>query len=225
VTFPEPAAVLFDIDGTLVDSNYLHVDAWTRAFFAAGHPVDVWRLHRRIGMGSSQLVAELLGDDADALGQLVEKGHGEEYARRGEELRPFDGAADLVRAVAGRGAKAVLATSAVPEELERLRAVLRIDDAVAEIVSAQDVEAAKPEPDLVQVALRRAGVPASRALFVGDSVWDVEAAGRAGVGCVGVLTGGFGAAELSDAGAIAVYDDCAALLAELDASPIGALLR
>jgi HAD superfamily hydrolase (TIGR01509 family) len=217
-------AVLFDIDGTLVDSNYLHVDAWTRAFFTVGHPVDTWKTHRRIGMGSDQLLAELLGDDADELGERAKKLHGEEYAQRAAHLREFAGAADLVRAVAARRAKAVLATSAVPEELERLRAVLGIDDAVAEIVSAEDVEKAKPAPDLVEVALARAEVPAARAIFVGDSVWDVEAAGRAGVACVGLLSGGFGKAELEAAGAIAVYDDPAALLADLDGSPIGKLL-
>ena len=217
-------AVLFDIDGTLVDSNYLHVDAWTRAFLTAGHPVDSWKIHRRMGMGSERLLDELLEGDVDALGERSKELHSQEYAERAGHLRPFDDAAALVRAVAARGAKAVLATSAVPEELERLRAVLDVDDAIAEVVSAEDVEQAKPAPELVEVALERAGVPPECAIFVGDSVWDVEASRRAGVPCIGLLSGGFGKAELEAAGAIAVYDDAAALLACLDESPIGVLI-
>src|SRR3978361_263839 len=103
-------AALFDIDGTLVDSNYLHVDAWTRAFLAVGHPVDSWKIHRRIGMGSAQLLDELLEDDADRLGEPSKELHSKEYAERAGDLRAFDGAPELVRAVADRGAKAVLAT-------------------------------------------------------------------------------------------------------------------
>lgn len=122
--------------------------------------------------------------------------------------------------MAQRGAKVVLASSAAPDELDRLRTILDIEDTVAEFTAAQDVEAAKPEPDLVHVALQRAGVTADRAVFVGDTVWDVQAAGKAGVPCVGVLSGGISAAELTVAGAVAVYDDCRALLRELDTSPL-----
>jgi HAD superfamily hydrolase (TIGR01509 family) len=219
----EPGAVLLDIDGTLVDSNFLHVHAWVQAFDEAGHPVDAWRVHRRIGMGSGRLISELLGDDADRLTARVKDGHTERYAALTGLLRRFDGARELVRALAGRGAAVVLSTSAAPEEVERLRAVLDVDD-VVEITGAEDVEEAKPEPDLVQAALDRAGVPAGRAVFVGDSVWDVEAAARAGVPCVGLLSGGTSEAELRDAGAVAVYADAAALLAGLDASPLAAVL-
>jgi phosphoglycolate phosphatase-like HAD superfamily hydrolase len=128
-----------------------------------------------------------------------------------------------VAAVARRGAKVVLATSAAPDELEVLRSILDIEDAVAEITSATDVETAKPEPDLVHVALQRAGVSANRAVFVGDTVWDVQACGKAGVACVGVLSGGISESELTGAGAVAVYEDCRALLRELDASPLAAV--
>jgi HAD superfamily hydrolase (TIGR01509 family) len=219
----ETGAVLLDIDGTLVDSNFLHVHAWVQAFDEAGHPVDAWRVHRRIGMGSGRLIGELLGDDADRLTEQVKDGHTERYAALTGLLRPFDGARELVRALAGRGAAVVLSTSAAPEEVERLRAVLQVDD-VVEITGAEDVEEAKPEPDLVQAALDRAGVPAGRAVFVGDSVWDVEAAARAGVPCVGLLSGGTSEAELREAGAVAVYADAAALLADLDTSPLAAVL-
>jgi HAD superfamily hydrolase (TIGR01509 family) len=215
-----PGAVLFDIDGTLVDSNYVHVNAWLHAFRAVGHPVDAWRVHRGQGMGSSQLLATLLGEAAEQIGPQAKQHHSEHYRQTSDLLRTFDGARELVAAVAQRGVKIVLASSATPDELDRLRTILDIEDTVAEFTAAQDVEAAKPEPDLVHVALQRAGVTADRAVFVGDTVWDVQAAGKAGVPCVGVLSGGISAAELTMAGAVAVYDDCRALLHELNTSPL-----
>jgi HAD superfamily hydrolase (TIGR01509 family) len=219
-----PTAVLLDIDGTLVDSNFLHVHAWVQAFTEVGHPVDAWRVHRRIGMGSGRLIGELLGDDADRLGDDAKERHTARYAELAGLLRPFDGARDLVRTLADRGVRVVLSTSAAPEELEKLRATLDVDDLV-QVTGAQDVDEAKPEPDLVHAALDLAGVPADRAVFVGDSVWDVEAAVRAGVPCIGVLSGGTSEAELRDAGAAAVVEDVAALLRDLDATRVGALLR
>jgi HAD superfamily hydrolase (TIGR01509 family) len=218
-----PGAVLFDIDGTLIDSNYAHVNAWLQAFHAVGHPVDAWRIHRGQGMGSSQLLATLLGEAAEQLGPQTEQHHSAYYLQAAHLLRAFDGARDLVAAVAQRGARVVLATSAAPDELEVLRRILDIEDAVAEITAAEDVAAAKPEPDLIHLALHRARVTADRAVFVGDTVWDVQACAKAGVGCVGVLTGGISAGELTEAGAVAVYDDCRALLRELDASPLAAV--
>jgi HAD superfamily hydrolase (TIGR01509 family) len=224
-TSTRPGAVLFDIDGTLVDSNFLHVHAWTRAFADAGHPVDAWRTHRAIGMGGSQLLAELLGDDADRLGDQAKQGHTDRYAELTPLLRPFDGARELVQAVSDRGAVVVLATSAPPEELEHLLAVLDLDDTLDAVTGDEDVDAAKPEPDLVQVALDKAGCSAESSVFVGDSRWDVVAATRAGVPCVGLLSGGTSAAELTEAGAIAVYDDVAALLADLDDGPLAVTWR
>jgi HAD superfamily hydrolase (TIGR01509 family) len=220
-----PGAVLFDIDGSLVDSNYLHVHAWTQAFTDAGHPVDAWRNHRAIGMGSRQLLDELLGDDADRLGDQVKKGHADGYAALAPLLRPFDGARELVQAVSQRGAVVVLATSAPPEELEHLHAVLDLGDTVDAVTGAVDVEEAKPDPELVRTALDKAGCAPESSVFVGDSRWDVVAAQRAGVPCVGLLTGGTSAAELTEAGAIAVYDDAAALLRDLDSSPLAVTWR
>lgn len=218
-----PGAVLFDIDGTLVDSNFLHVHAWVRAFHQADHPVDAWRIHRSIGMGSGLLLDDLLGEETAArIGDQVKEAHSAGYAELADLQRVFPGARELVRAVAGHDARTVLATSAAPAELERLRRVLDLDDVVTGITSDQDVEDAKPEPDLVQAALDIADVRPEHAVLVGDAVWDVESAARAGVTCVGVLTGGTGAAELRDAGAVAVYDDVAALLAGLDDSPLAA---
>ena len=215
-----PGAVLFDIDGSLVDSNFLHVQAWTLAFVDAGHPVDGWRIHRAIGMGSSQLLSELLGDDAERLGEQVKQGHTDRYAEMTPLLRAFDDARGLVRAVSDRGAVTVLATSAPPEELERLLKVLDLEDVLDAVTGGEDVEEAKPEPELVETALEKAGVEAGTSVFVGDSVWDVIASSRAGVPCVGLLSGGTSAAELTEAGAVAVYDDAAHLLRELDSSPL-----
>jgi HAD superfamily hydrolase (TIGR01509 family) len=218
-----PGAVLFDIDGTLVDSNYLHVNAWLRALQAVGHPVDAWRIHRGQGMGSSELLDTLLGAAAEQVGSRAKQRHTELYKQSSQLLRVFDGARELVAAVAQRGVKVVLATSAAPDELEVLRSILDVEDDVAEITAAEDVESAKPAPDLVHSALQRAGVTADRAVFVGDTVWDVQACGKAGVACVGVLTGGISVTELTDAGAVAVYEDCRALLRDLDASPLAAV--
>ncbi|MCK6210580.1 HAD family hydrolase [Georgenia sp. EYE_87] len=217
-----PGAVLLDADGTLVDSNYLHVDAWSRAFAQVGHPVDAWRIHRRIGMGSELLVPELLGEDAAReVGARVRELHADLYGRTADRLRRLDGVVELVRALHERGQRVVVSTSASPDELEHLRRVLDLD--VDGVTAAADVEDAKPAPDLVRAALDTAGVTADRAVFVGDSVWDVEACGRAGVPCVGVLTGGISAAELTDAGAVAVYRSVAELGERLDDSPLARL--
>ena len=207
-----PDAVLFDIDGTLVDSNYLHVHAWSDAFAEVGHPVPSWRIHRAIGRDSTGLLEALLGeDDAERLGERATEVHGRRYAELADRLRVLPGVHDLLDALSAAGIAVVLATSAPPEELEKLRAVLDIEPDLTAVTDADDVETAKPAPDIVGVALERAGTPADRAVFVGDTVWDVAAAKRAGVPCVGLRSGGVGEAELTDAGAVAVYDDIAAL--------------
>jgi HAD superfamily hydrolase (TIGR01509 family) len=216
-------AALFDIDGTLVDSNYVHVNAWQRAFHKVGRQVDAWRIHRAIGMGSPQLLSALLGEAAEKLGDEAKRLHSDFYRQAATVLRPFEHAHDLVTEVSRRGVAVVLATSAAPDELALLRSLLDVEDTVAAITSSKDVKVAKPEPELVQVALDRVGVPPDRAVFVGDTVWDVIAANRAGVPCVALLSGGISGAELTDAGAVAVYDDAAALLRELDRSVLADL--
>ncbi|GGF40295.1 HAD family hydrolase [Subtercola lobariae] len=215
--------MLFDIDGTLVDSNYLHVHAWSLALADLSHPVDDWRIHAGIGLDSAKLLDALLGDEVDRLGDKASDGHSERYASLATELRPFAHARELLFAVADRGVRVVLATSAPEDELKKLRAALDSEDALHAVTSADDVETAKPEPDVITVALEKAGVAADRALMVGDTVWDVAASALAGVRCIGVKSGGIGADELRDAGAIAVYDDVAALLDALDSSPIADL--
>ncbi|SDW56872.1 haloacid dehalogenase superfamily, subfamily IA, variant 3 with third motif having DD or ED/haloacid dehalogenase superfamily, subfamily IA, variant 1 with third motif having Dx(3-4)D or Dx(3-4)E [Amycolatopsis xylanica] len=219
------SAVLFDVDGTLVDSVYLHTCAWSRAFSEAGHPVDAWRVHRSIGMGGSQLLENLVGEKLAAeIGDRVQDRHTELYLAESALLRPFARARELVSALAGRGARVVLATSAAPEEASRLREVLKLDDVVTAITTGEDVDTAKPDPELVEVALDRAGVPAGEAIFVGDAMWDVIAAKKVGVPTIGLCCGGTGEAELREAGAVAVYQDPADLFRNLDDSPLAGYL-
>lgn len=214
------SAVLFDIDGTLVDSNYLHVDAWDRAFVAAGRPVAVWRIHRAIGMDATVLLESLLGEDADVIGERVKDEHDRLYAGMADRLRPIPGARELLTELAHRGHTLVLATSAPQHELDTLLKVLDADRAIDVVTSGQDVSTAKPAPDIIEVALAKARAHAGSSWMVGDSVWDVEAAARAGVACIGVRSGGYGAEELLSAGAVAVYDDVADLVQKLDSSPL-----
>lgn len=217
-------AVLFDVDGTLVDSNYLHIHAWMRAFDAEQVDVEAWRIHRCIGMDGTTLVKTLAGDGAGQ-GQLdqLKNLHSEFYRESTHLLAPLPGARDLLRRVADLGLQVVLATSAPDDELRTLREVLDCDDVVSEVTSSEDVDTAKPQPDIVEVALDRAGVTAAQAVFVGDAVWDCEAARRVELTSIGVLTGGVSRGELSEAGAAAVFEDAAELLAHLDSTPIGAL--
>ncbi|MFE0631720.1 HAD family hydrolase [Streptomyces sp. NPDC058864] len=214
-------AALFDMDGTLVDTNYLHAVSWWEAFRQAGHTVSMADIHRCIGMGSDHLLERLLGKERDhGEDDMISDAHKALYGAYGPALAPLDGAADLLRAVAARGFRVVLATSADAKELAVMRAALDADDVIADATSKDDVSASKPAPDLVEQALERAGVPADRAVFVGDTVWDIGAAGKAGVPCVALLSGGIGRAELEEAGAAAVHRDPRDMLASLDGSPV-----
>ncbi|MEW5808874.1 MAG: HAD family hydrolase [Actinomycetota bacterium] len=223
MTSAQPA-VLFDVDGTLVDSNYLHVYAWIRAFDEEGVPVEAWRIHRCIGMDGTTLVKTLAGDDAGQgqLDQLKDR-HSAFYQESTHLLTPLPGARELLRRVADLGLQVVLATSAPEDELRVLREVLDCDDVVSAVTSSADVDTAKPQPDIVEVALQRAGVTAADAVFVGDAVWDCEAARRAELTSLGVLSGGVSRSELTEAGAVAVFENAADLLAHLDSTPIGKL--
>lgn len=220
-----PIAVLFDIDGTLVDSNYLHVDSWSRTFAELGVDVDTWRIHRGIGLDSAKLLDELLSDRVDELRDEAKTKHSAHYERSIDRLRPIHGGRELLARLTADGIRVVLATSAPGNELEELLRVLDVEDSLFAVTSSEDVETAKPEPDVVQVALEKAGVPAERAVMIGDARWDGIAARRAGVTFVGVLTGGMSSDELRDAGAVAVYDSVAEVLDGLDDGPIGDLVR
>ena len=210
--------VLFDVDGTLLDTNYLHVLAWWQAFVDTGHgPVPMDRIHRAIGIPSEGLVRHLVGKDDD---DTVEA-HGERYEPLRENVKPFAGTADLLRACADRGLVVVLATSGKAADLEWMQPAIGADEAVAGATTSEDVEQGKPAPDLLSVAVEQHGLDPQRTVVVGDTVWDVEAALKAGLPCIGLTCGGIGAAELEEAGAEAVFADPAGLLEHLDDSPIG----
>lgn len=212
----EVSAVLFDIDGTLVDSNYLHVEAWHRAFQATGLRVPSWRIHRGIGQDSAILLSNLVGERSEDWNEHAKGLHTQFYEELASRLRVFDNARELIVELDRRGIRVVLATSAPQNELNLLRGLLDVDEAVHAMTSADDVDTAKPDPDIIEVALERAGVDAADAIMIGDAVWDMKAARRAGVTPYGVLSGGVGPGELRDAGAEDVFDDAAAVLGNLD---------
>lgn len=218
-------AVLFDIDGTLVDSNYLHVDAWYRAFQEAGVEVEGWRIHRSIGMDGSTLLSSLAGDADDDTRSRAKDLHSRYYKETVSLLRPLPGARELLRRVDKLGLQIVLATSAPEDELEILRKVLESDELISAVTSSKDVDTAKPNPDIIEVALDRAGVDADQAVFVGDTVWDVEACERAGVPTIAVLSGGVSRGELEKAGAQGVFENTADLCEHLDGTAIGRLAK
>ncbi|MCU7727052.1 HAD family hydrolase [Actinoplanes sp. KI2] len=218
------SGVLFDVDGTLVDTTYLHTVAWWEALRQLGADVPMARIHRAIGMGSDKLLDHLLGDARDRdQDEQASTAHDVLYGAWWERLRPLPGAAELLRAVAERGIAVVLASSAKEPELKQLRRVVGADDVIAAATSSSDAEESKPAPDILQAAIEQSGVDPGAAVFVGDSVWDVQAAARLSIPCIGLVCGGTSADELSEAGAVAVYDDPAALLAALDDSVIAKL--
>jgi HAD superfamily hydrolase (TIGR01509 family) len=209
------AGVLLDVDGTLLDTNYLHALAWWRAFRDAGHEgVTMARLHRAIGKASELLTEDLLGEVDD---EVVER-----HSARFEELRSdavaTPGAADLVRACHERGLRTVLATSGKSDDLTWMLPAIGAGDALSATTTSDDVERSKPAPDLLQAALEAHDLDPDRTTVVGDTVWDVGSATRAGLPCIGLTCGGISAQELREAGAAEVYDDPADLLARLDGS-------
>jgi HAD superfamily hydrolase (TIGR01549 family) len=217
--------VLFDIDGTLCDTNYLHIHAWRQSFLEAGADVSAARIHRMIGAGSDVLLDDLLGEDAsDGVQRAVRDG----WRRHFDELQPliraFPGAAGLLRYLAASGVPVALASSSEKDDVDVLVEVLGCDDVLAAVTSAGDVEQAKPCPEVFEVAIEQAGIRREGTVVVGDTVWDIEAAGRAGLPCVCVLSGGISRAELEGAGATAVYDDVTALHNQLITSPLAPLL-
>ncbi len=214
-------AVLFDIDGTLVDTNYLHAVAWRRAFVEAGLDVPTAAVHRRIGMGAGDLMETLTGEARDDVKDAWRR----HFDRLKPEVRAFPGAADLLRHAKKAGASVVLASSSEEEDVQVLLDAIDAHDAIDYVTSAGDVDHAKPSPEVFRRAMEKAGCAEGPAVAVGDTVWDVEAAAKAGIGCVCVLTGGISRGELQEAGAVAVYRDAAALLEQWDATPLARLLH
>ncbi|MFF5981859.1 HAD family hydrolase [Streptomyces olindensis] len=214
-------AAVFDVDGTLVDTNHLHVVTWWEALRQAGHQVPTHAIHRAVGLPSTDLVAHLLGDDRDPdQDAAISAAHKALYGQYFDRLPALPQAGPLLRRLHREGWTVVLATSAGGAELSALRRAIDADDAIAATASADDVDRGKPAPEPVEHALELAGVPAERAVFVGDTVWDMRAGSRAGVRCVGVLCGGIPRGDLEESGADAVYADPAHLLASLRQGPL-----
>jgi HAD superfamily hydrolase (TIGR01509 family) len=215
--------VLLDVDGTLVDTNYHHTLAWQRALRDHGVTVPAWTIHRHIGMGGDQLLPAVAGDEVERrVGDAVRATEGDRYAELIDEVQLLPGARDLMLALKERGHAVVLASSAKADEVDVYLDRLDARDVVDDWTTSADVEATKPEPDLVLAALEKAGEGAE-AILIGDSVWDCRAAGRAGIRSIGVLTGGFSEAELRDAGASSVYESAADLLVQIDGTPLASV--
>jgi HAD superfamily hydrolase (TIGR01549 family) len=198
--------VILDVDGTLVDTNYQHAIAWHRALRDHGYTVQLWEIHRHIGMGGDQLVAALIGEDGErADGKAIREAEGEAYEKLIGEVQALDGASELLRELHEEGAIVVLASSAKEDEVDRYLDLLDARELVDGWTTASDVEQTKPEPDLIEVALQKAKSDGP-AVMVGDSTWDVKAAEAAGIPTLAVLTGGFSAEELCEAGAARVFE-------------------
>lgn len=212
--------VLFDVDGTLVDTTYIHTVTWWQAIRQAGFDATMAVIHRSVGMGSENLVEQVLGEEAlDQVDQLADS-HKALYAAYWPALRLLPGARDLVVRCHEAGLITVLASSASERELTVLKQVLDADDYLDHSTSSDDASSSKPDPDIVLAALKKAELDPGAAIFVGDAVWDVEASAKAGLTCIGLESGGTSATELRDAGAVAVYRDPADLLAAFDESPL-----
>jgi len=215
-------AVLFDIDGTLVDSNDHHVLAWEEAFAGIGARFDRQVIHDQIGKGTDMLVPTLLPDLDEEVQERLGKAHGDAFkARYLAEVKPFPGARDLLARTHAAGLRVVLASSASTDELDHYLDLLDARELVSETTSADDVERTKPAPDIFATALDKIGSPpADEVIVIGDTPYDVEAAGKCGVAAIAVRSGGFGDDVLTQAGAVAIHDDVAALLRDYDRSPL-----
>ena len=212
-------AALLDVDGTLIDANYHHALAWYRAFRRSGITLPLWRIHRHVGMGGDQLVPALVGDATDhRVGDQVREARADEYARLIGEVAPLEGARELMLDLRERGLTVVLASSSPQREIDRYLDLLDARGVADCWTTDDDVESTKPEPDLVRAALDKAG--AEEGVMVGDTPWDIEAARRAGLETVCVITGGFSEQELRDAGAAAVFESVEELRRRLDETPL-----
>jgi HAD superfamily hydrolase (TIGR01549 family) len=196
---------ILDVDGTLVDTNYHHALAWYRAFRAHGITLPLWRLHRHVGMGGDKYVAALAGDDVEErLGDVLRSDWERLFNELLPETAPVAGARQLIADLKENGKEVVLASSAISAHLDAFLEKLQVRELVDAWTTKDDVEASKPDPDLVNAALEKAG--SRDAVMVGDTPWDVEAARRAGLETICVITGGFSEHELREAGAVAVYE-------------------
>lgn len=228
-TTPHPspshqAAVLFDVDGTLIDSSYLHTLAWWQAFRQAGCDVPMAGIHRAVGMGGDRILDHLLPPDRDPDGDdTIMTSHAAVFSTFWPSLRRFDGARELLAQCFDSGLAVALASSARDRDLEMLRAAIGADAYIHAATSSADAKESKPAPDILIAALDAVDVPAANAVYVGDAVWDILAAGKLDMPAIGLTCGGTSEAELRDAGAAEVYENPRALLDNLAGSAIGRL--
>ena len=203
--------VVLDVDGTLMDTNYLHTEAWARAFEEVGHRVPRVELHKQVGKGSDLLIGEFVEDEEMAA--KIDELHSEFYGELQEHGHPLPGAKELIPSLLERGYEVWFVTSAKDEELEHHIGELEAEGKITGVVNSSDVENSKPAPDIFELTLEKADASPAETVAVGDAIWDIESANGAGIQTVAVLTGGaFSEQELIEAGAIEVYEDCAALL-------------
>ncbi|MGP9501148.1 HAD family hydrolase [Specibacter sp. AOP5-B1-6] len=219
-------AVLFDMDGTLIDSSYFHAMAWWQALRQSGFTVPTAKVHRAVGMGGEELVHHLLGPGVskDQLGTLL-GAHDAIFSTHWPALLPFPAAGRLLEHCAAAGAAVVLASSAKEAELDVLRHALDAGSAISAATSSSDADHGTPSPDILSAALNSVGVDAAHALFIGDAVWDAKAAQALGLPMIGVCSGGTSEADLRGAGAVEVHSDVQELLEHVDASVLGQLLQ
>ena len=211
---------ILDVDGTLVDTNYQHALAWYRAFRQHGFVLPIWQIHRAIGMGGDQLVPHLIGDEkAEELGDDIRGAEKPLFKAMIEECEPLEGAHELIVELRDRDRTVILASSAKESEIEHYLDLLDARELANDWTMSDDVEETKPSPDLVQAAIGKAG--SDDAVMVGDTPWDVEAARRAGIETIGVLTGGFSADELREAGAAQVFESIAELRQRIGDTALG----
>jgi HAD superfamily hydrolase (TIGR01509 family) len=216
------SCVILDIDGTLVDTNYHHAVAWYRAFRQHDVILPIWRIHRHMGMGGDQLVESLTDKRTeDEQGDDIRTAEKALYMALIEEVEPLAGARDLIERLKDDGRTVVLASSAKEDEVEHYLDLLDARELADDWTTSADVEETKPEPDLVQAALEKAGAEPDDAVMLGDTPWDCKAAARAGVETVALITGGFSEQELRDGGAIDVFESIPDLLERLGETPLG----
>lgn len=218
-----PSAVIFDVDGTLIDSVDLHAHAWQDAFREFGHEVAFDKLRGQIGKGGDQLLPVFLSkDEVDATGEALNERRSEIFKQRYlSQVKPFPMVRELLKRIQQDGTQIALASSAKQDELEAYKKAARIEDLLQAETSTDDAEKSKPEPDIFEAALQQlGGVDPEQVVVIGDTPYDAEAAGKAGLRVIGVLCGGWPEDALKRAGCVATYRDPADLLAQYDASPL-----
>lgn len=213
-----PTAIL-DMDGTLVDNNFQHALAWHGALRRVDALVPLWKVHRAVGIGGDKIVAELAGEGVEATrGDEAREAESELFGAMRDDVVGIEGATEFVRELKERGNTVVVASSGNADDIEHFVGLLEIGDLIDGLITSDDVDASKPEPDLIHAALEKVG--GGLAVMVGDTNWDIAAARRAGLEAIAVLSGGFPEAVLREAGAAAIYDSVDELRRELDSSPL-----